>query len=125
MNATERINQALKSIMPDSEANACRIWKGYDVGTGETGWHYQKFGQTATFVGANLNEALATIDDIAQERAEVEHSIAGRGPGRPVLDASDPTERTTVALTASQVAKAKAMGNGNLSAGVRLAIEAA
>lgn len=127
MNATQQIHEALKGIMPDNEANACNIWKGYDVGTGETGWHYQRFGQTATFIGANLDEALATIGDIAQEQAD-QHAEAMRGmrgPGRPKLDASDPTERFTVTLPNSIAVKAARLGNGNMSAGVRQAIETA
>ena len=70
MNAENRIRTALMAIMETGEANAAAIWKGYDVGTGQTGWHFVKFGQTATFLGSNLDEALATIDDIATERAE-------------------------------------------------------
>ena len=47
------------------------------------------------------------------------------GPGRPKLDASDPTERFTVTLPNSLADKAAELGNGNMSAGVRRAIEAA
>ena len=126
MNASEQIHQALKSIMSEGEANACRIWKGYDIGTGETGWHYQRFGQTATFIGDNLAEALATISDMTQERA-AEHAEAVRGmrgPGRPRFDPAAATVRTTVRLTNAQVAKAEELGNGNVAQGVRCALDA-
>lgn len=71
MNAETQIRDALRKIMTDGEANACRIWKGYDVGTGETGWHVQKFGQNATWYGDNLASVLESINDIATERVEV------------------------------------------------------
>lgn len=128
MNATEKIIEALKGIMSDGEANACRVWKGYDVGTGETGWHYEKFGKTATFIGANVIEALATLDDMTQEQAD-EHAEAmraeHRGPGRPRFDPAAPTVRTTIRLTQAQFAKAEALGNGNVAQGVRNALEQA
>lgn len=128
MNAIEKIIEALKGIMSDGEANACRIWKGYDVGTGETGWHYQRFCQTAAFIGSNLAEALATLDDMTQEQAD-EHAEAmrslHRGPGRPRFDPDAPTVRTTVRLTNAQVAKATELGSGNVAQGVRNALEQA
>ena len=68
MNAKETIRQALKQIMSDGEANACSIWKGYDNGTGRTGWHVVKFGETATYYGATVAEAVETITDIHDSR---------------------------------------------------------
>ena len=74
MNAAQQIVEALKTIMPEGEANAAQVFKGYDMGTGQTGWHYTPFGGTAVFLGSNAAEALATIEDIATERAEAEPS---------------------------------------------------
>ena len=71
MNAKARIQEALKRIMSEGEANACQIWKGYDAGTWQTGWHYEPFGRTATCLGNSVTEALQTIADIAVERSEV------------------------------------------------------
>ena len=71
MNAETRIRANLTRIMPSGEANAAAVWKGYDVGTGQNGWHYVPFGKTAIFLGSNVTEALATIDDIAGEREDV------------------------------------------------------
>ena len=62
MNAQERIRKALKSLMSDGEANACQVFKGYNMGTGKTGWHFARFGQSATFIGNNLVEALEWIE---------------------------------------------------------------
>lgn len=56
---------------------------------------------------------------------ELLEPLALRGPGRPKLDASDRTERFTVTLPSSLAVKAAELGNGNMSAGVRLAIEQA
>ena len=71
MTTEQQINQALKRIMSEGEANACRIFKGFDWGTGQTGWHYIPFGQTAVFLGGNAAEAMETIEDIASEKTEV------------------------------------------------------
>ena len=69
--AKQRIEAALYSIMSQDEANACVVWKGYDVATNETGWHCVPFGQTATFLGESLAEALEMIAQIAEERNRV------------------------------------------------------
>ena len=68
MIAESKIREALKALMDDGEANACRIWKGYDMGTGETGWHFAQFGQSATFIGDNLAEAIEWIESEADNR---------------------------------------------------------
>lgn len=68
MNAKQTIQEALKTIMSDGEANACEIWKSFNNGTGLTGWHYRRFGQTATFIGSNLTEAIEWIEALADER---------------------------------------------------------
>lgn len=48
-----------------------------------------------------------------------------RGRGRPRFDPAAPSVRTSVCLTQAQVAKAKALGNGNVAQGVRNALEQA
>lgn len=63
MNAKQKIREALKTIMSDGEANACQIWKAYSMTTGETGWHFVRFGQTATFIGNSLEEALQWFEE--------------------------------------------------------------
>lgn len=67
MNAKEQIKTALSEIMPVSVANACHVFKGYDVGTGRTGWHYIPFGSVAQYLGKSLDEALEVIEDKAAE----------------------------------------------------------
>jgi hypothetical protein len=62
------IRESLKKIMSDGEANACSIWKGYDNGTGRTGWHIVKFGETATYYGKSVEEVIEAIDDIYDSR---------------------------------------------------------
>jgi hypothetical protein len=71
MNAKTKIRMALRDIMSDGEANACEIWKGYDMGTGLTGWHYKRFGHTATFAGDNLREALDFIAGVKSDRVSM------------------------------------------------------
>lgn len=56
MDTKSKIKQELKKHMSDGEANACQIFRGYDNGTGLTGWHFKRFGQNATFVGSNAAE---------------------------------------------------------------------
>ena len=63
MKTQDQIRKALKSLMSDGEANACQIFRGYSMTTGETGWHFARFGQTATFIGNSLREALQWIED--------------------------------------------------------------
>jgi hypothetical protein len=68
MNAAQKIAKMFKSIYPDGEVNASRIWKAYDVGTGKNGWHYQPFGETAQYVGRDLNEVQEYVEDIEASR---------------------------------------------------------
>jgi hypothetical protein len=65
-----KIRNALKTFMTTGEANACNIFKGYDVSTGRTGWHFTRFGSTPTYLGKSETEALATIEDIHQSKIE-------------------------------------------------------
>jgi hypothetical protein len=71
VNAQENIRTNLNRIMDDGQVNATAVWKGYSRDTGLWGWHYVPFGQSAVFLGNSLTAALAAIDDIATERAEV------------------------------------------------------
>ena len=70
MQAISKIRQALKGIMTESEANACRINKGYEYDGSQQrkGWHVTKFNSTPTFLGRNVSEALETIEQIKDER---------------------------------------------------------
>jgi len=68
MTAREKIRKALEQIMRSDEANACAIWKGYDIATGCSGWHIVPFGSTAQYLGSSLSKALETIAAIADSR---------------------------------------------------------
>lgn len=70
MNAKQRIQAALKSIMSEGEANACEVFKGYEVSTGYSGWHYTPFGGTTQFLGRSLRAALDAIEAIADNRLD-------------------------------------------------------
>jgi hypothetical protein len=70
VDAKTRIREALKQIMSEGEANACEVFKGYEASTNWSGWHYIRFGGTATFIGANLAEALKWIENLADERKQ-------------------------------------------------------
>jgi predicted GIY-YIG superfamily endonuclease len=50
--------------------------------------------------------------------------IAHETAGRPRFDPAAPTLRTTIRLTQAQVARAEALGNGNVAQGVRNALDA-
>jgi len=50
------------------ERDAAGYFKGYEASTGMGGWHYIRFGGTATFIGDNLAEALEWIENLADER---------------------------------------------------------
>lgn len=51
--------------------------------------------------------------------------IAHETAGRPRFDPAAPTVRTTIRLTQAQLAKAQELGEGNVGAGVRAALEQA
>ena len=70
MSAISRIRKALKGIMPEGEANACRINNSYqyDGSQQRNGWHFTRFNSTPTFLGRNVSEALETIEQIKDER---------------------------------------------------------
>ena len=72
MNAKGKIQEALKSIMSDGEANACNVYKGYDYdGVRQaSGWFYRPFNGTPVYLGKSVNEALDTIEAIADSREE-------------------------------------------------------
>ena len=73
MSAISKICQALKGIMTEGEANACRINNSYqyDGSQQRKGWHFTRFGSTPTFLGRNVSEALETIEQIKEERGSL------------------------------------------------------
>ena len=72
MNTEQAIREAAKAIYSEGDANALEIFKGYAVDNGQTGWQMREFGRSEhTFLGHSKSEALATIEDIATERAEI------------------------------------------------------
>lgn len=52
--------------MSTGEANAAHVYKGFEVGTQENGWHVQPFGQNAYYVGKTIADALETIEMISE-----------------------------------------------------------
>ena len=69
MNAAQKIKNILKEVYEDGDVNAMTIWKGYDVSTGRTGWHYRWFGRSeAHCMGNSVEEAREYIADEANSR---------------------------------------------------------
>jgi hypothetical protein len=68
MNAGQKVVKMLKEVYEDGEVNAAQVRKGYDVGTGRSGWHYQPFGETAQYMGKNLAEVQEYVEDIEASR---------------------------------------------------------
>jgi hypothetical protein len=70
MTTISKIRKALKGIMSEGEANACRIEKAYlyDGSQQRNGWHFTRFGSTPTYLGNSANEAIETIEQIKEER---------------------------------------------------------
>jgi hypothetical protein len=70
MTAARKIQEALEQIMSGAEARACRVYKGYayDGAYAGNGWWFEPFGQNPRYLGANLAEALETINQIVAER---------------------------------------------------------
>ena len=74
----------------------------------------------ADTAGVSLARAKSAIAYVARRRRSPDYEPPG--PGRPaVMDAGEPV---TVYLSAAQVARAAELGDGNVSAGVRYAIDA-
>ena len=66
MTAREQIVAMLKTIYDAGDVNAMQIWKGYDAGTDETGWHYKWFGRSeAHYMGKSVAEAREYVDEAA------------------------------------------------------------
>jgi hypothetical protein len=61
MNAEQKIRMELKNQFGEGRGNACQVWKGYDVGTNRTGWHYVPFGETARYLGKSVSEAIEKL----------------------------------------------------------------
>ena len=71
-NAEQAIREATRKIYSEGESNALEIFKGFAADNGYTGWQMREFGRSEhVFLGNSKTEALATINDIATERAEV------------------------------------------------------
>jgi hypothetical protein len=68
MNAGQKVVKMLKEVYLEGEVNAAQIWKGYDVGTGRSGWHYQPFGQNAQYVGASVAEVKEYVRSVLDDR---------------------------------------------------------
>ena len=69
MNAKQQIKDMLKEVYDDGDVNAMQIWKGYDVSTGRTGWHYKWFGRSeAHYMGNSVAEAREYIEDVKSTR---------------------------------------------------------
>lgn len=69
--------------------------------------------------GVSLARAKSAIAYVARRRRSPDYNEPG--PGRPaVMDGGEPV---TVYLSASQIARAAELGDGNVSAGVRYAID--
>lgn len=61
MKAIDKIRLALKQLKGNGYGNACHIWKGYDVATGQNGWHYVPFGETAIYLGTNVKQIVQDL----------------------------------------------------------------
>ena len=70
-NAGQQVELLLKSVYADGEVNAARIWKGFDVSTGRTGWHLQWFGRNEVqYLGNSISEVAEYVDATASSRED-------------------------------------------------------
>ena len=69
MNAREQIVTMLKTIYDTGDVNAMTIWKGYDAGTMENGWHYKNFGRSdAQYMGKSVADVREYVEEVAATR---------------------------------------------------------
>lgn len=65
VNAMTKIKNMLKEVYEEGDVNAMTIFKGFAVDTGETGWHFRKFGRSNhNFMGNSVAEAREYIEDV-------------------------------------------------------------
>ena len=68
--AEKQIRNAMLAFMDAGDVYAAQVFKGWALdATYAYGWHYIKFGRTATYMGDNLAEALQWCKDNAELRA--------------------------------------------------------
>jgi hypothetical protein len=72
MTVKSEIRTKLEKIMTAGEATACNIYKGHGyTGSIEAdGWFYVPFGRQPVYLGKNKAEAMETIEQIREARAE-------------------------------------------------------
>lgn len=69
MNAMAKIKDMLKEVYEDGDVNAMTIFKGFAVDTGQSGWHFRKFGRSEhVFLGNSVAEARGAVDEIKEYR---------------------------------------------------------
>ena len=71
VNAMTKIKNMLKEVYEEGDVNAMTIFKGFAVDTGETGWHYRKFGSSEHhFMGDSVTEAREYVEQVKEYRQE-------------------------------------------------------
>jgi hypothetical protein len=66
MNAKQQVKELLKTVFDSGDVEAMAIWKGYDVMTGQNGWHYKKFNSSsANYMGKSVAEVKEYVDETA------------------------------------------------------------
>ena len=61
----EMVTELLKMVYDEKDVDAMQIWHGYEISTGQTGWHIQWAGtQGAQYIGANRREVADFVDEI-------------------------------------------------------------
>lgn len=80
MKSSDKIKKALSTIMPEGDANACEVWKGWGWGQDSFCWWYKPFGRAAQALGGTVDEALDTINDWYTEQLQDKYDNA------PLLD---------------------------------------
>lgn len=69
MNAMNTIKNMLKEVYEDGDVNAMQVFKGFAVDTGQSGWHFRKFGRSEhVYLGKSVAEAREAIDEIKEYR---------------------------------------------------------
>lgn len=65
MNARQQVVSEMKRAYNEGRVNAMNIRKGYDVSTGENGWHWQDFGRSEVhYMGKSVAEVKEYIDEV-------------------------------------------------------------
>lgn len=64
-----QVKNILKTVYEEGDVNAMTIFKGFAVDTGETGWHYKRFGRSEHhYMGKSVDDVKEYVAEVKEYR---------------------------------------------------------